>query len=226
MVIDVLKYMTNMSNRKKGMRKGGNLRQKTRKSVTNRNMISHPPQLGNYLLKHSVRLRFVATAAFSTVFSYQNLLDCILVASSATTGWDIFHRVRVRGVEMWSIAALGTAASVSCQFNGSGTGISGDGKFHTDTSMGVEPAHLFARPVRDSLPDLFQASSSNSVMTLEGGAGTVIDLLLSYQQVNGIGTAAQNALVGATTGVLYWRGLDGVGISTSNFIPPSNLDTI
>jgi hypothetical protein len=226
MVIDVLKYMTNMSNRKSGMRKGGALRQKSQKSVSNRNMITHPVQLGNYLLTHKVRLRFIATAAFSTVFTYQNLLDLILSASSATVGYDVFHRVRVRGVEMWSIAALGSSTSVSCQFNGSGTGISGDGKFHTDTSMGIEPAHIFVRPVVDSLPDLYQASSSNAVMTLEGGAGTVIDLLLSFQQVDGIATEAQNALVGATTGVLYWRGLDGSAISGSNFIPPSNLHTI
>jgi hypothetical protein len=226
MVIEVLNYMMNMSNRKKGMRKGGPLRQKTQKPIRNRSMISHPPQLGNYLVKHSVRLRFVAAAAFNTVFTYQNLLDTILIATGATAGYDLFHRVRVRGIEMWGIAALGSATSVSAQYNASGAGITGDGKFHTDTSMGVEPAHLFARPAKDSLPDLFQASSNSAVFTLEGGAGTVIDLLLSFQQVNGIATAAQNALVAATVGVLYWRGLDGTNASTTNFTPPANLDVI
>jgi hypothetical protein len=189
-------------------------------------MISHPPQLGNYLIKHNVRLRFIASAAFSTSITFANLLDCILVATTATAGSDLFHRVRVRGVEMWSIAALGTASSVSCQYVGAASGFFGDGKYHTDTSMGVEPAHLVARPDRLSLADLWQNSSTQIAFLLEGDAGCVIDVLLSYQQLNNINVSASNALVGATAGTLYWRGLDGIAKATSNFVPPSNLETI
>jgi len=226
MVIDVLKYMTSMSNRKKGMRKGGNLRQKPRKPLRNGSIISHPPVISNYLLKHNVRLRFIMAAAASSPITYANLLDCILVATTAVSGSDVFHRVRIRGVEMWGIAALGTSSSVSCQFVGAASGFFGDGKFHTDTSMGIEPAHLVARPDPNSLADLFQNSSTQIAFTLEGVAGTVVDVLLSYQQLNNINVTASNALVGATAGTLYWRGLDGLAISTSNFIPPSNLETI
>jgi len=226
MVIDVLKYMTSMSNRKKGVRKGGSLRQKTQKPRGNRSMISHPPAISNYLLKHNVRLRFIMAAASSTAITYANLLDCILVATGATAGSDVFHRVRIRGVEMWGIAALGTSSSVSCQFVGAASGFFGDGKFHTDTSMGIEPAHIMARPDPNSLADLFQNSSTQIAFTVEGIAGTVIDVLLSYQQLNNINVSASNALVGATAGTLYWRGLDGVAISTTNFVPPSNLETI
>jgi len=126
---------------------------------------------------------------------------------------------------MWGISALGTPASVSCQFNGSGTGTGGDGKFHTDTSMGIQPAHIMARPVKDSFPDLFQIVSGATAFTLEGSAGTVVDVLFSFQQVNLGAEVAANAVVGATIGVLYWRGLDGLAISTTNFVPPANLAT-
>jgi hypothetical protein len=215
-----------MSNRKKGMRRERNPRQKSRTALKNRSMIPHPPQLGNYLIKHSVRLRFIASAAFSTAITFANLLDCILIATTATSGSDLFHRVRIRGVEMWSIAALGTASSVSCQYVGATSGFFGDGKYHTDTSMGVEPAHVLAEPDRLSLADLWQNSSTSTAMLLEGDAGCVIDVLLSYQQLNNINVTASNALVGATAGTLYWRGLDGIAKATSNFVPPSNLETI
>jgi hypothetical protein len=218
--------MTNMSDRKKGMRKGGNLRQKSQKPMRNRSMISHPPQLGNYLIKHSVRLRFIASAAFSTAITFANLLDSILIATGATVGSDLFHRVRVRGVEMWSIAALGTQSSVSCQFVGATSPSFGDGKYHTDTSMGIEPAHVLARPDRLSLADLWQVSGTQTAFLIEGDAGCVIDVLLSFQQLNNVNVAVTNALVGATPGLLYWRGLDGIAKATSNFIPPSNLETI
>jgi hypothetical protein len=226
MVIDVLKYMTNMSNRKKGMRKGGNLRQKSQRSTGNRNMITHPPSLGNFLVKHSVRVRYVATAAFAQAITYDNLLDLILIATAATTGATLFHRVRIRGIEMWGISAVGTPTSVSAQFNGSGTGTQGDGKFHTDTSMGIQPAHLVARPVKDSFPDLFQNASGATAFTIEGSAGTVIDLMLSYQQLNGLTQATGNPLIAAVAGTLYWRGLDALDSSTTNFPPPANLATI
>jgi len=215
-----------MSRRNEGMRKGGPLRQKTQKPKKNRSMIPHPPTLGNYLVTHKCRLRFIMGAAASTSITYANLLDTILIATSATAGSDLFHRVRIRGVEMWGIAALGTSSSVSCQFVGAASGFFGDGRFHTDTSMGIEPAHLIARPDANSLADLFQNSSTQIAFLIEGIAGTVVDVMLTFQQLNNINVSASDALVAATAGTLYWRGLDGIAISTTNFVPPSNLETI
>jgi len=215
---------TNMSDRKKGMRKGGALRQKSQNPTRNRSMIPHPPLIGNYLIDHKTRLRFVVTNAFNGAITYQMLLDTILVAMTTTTLADLFHQVRIRKIEVWSIAAIGTPASCSVQFNnGNITGLFGDAKFHTDTSMGIEPAYVSAIPSPNSLPDLFQVSSGSTAFTLACTAGSVVDVLLTFKQRNGAFIAASNVGVALTAGVLYFRGLDGIAAATSDLLPPSNL---
>jgi hypothetical protein len=212
-----------MSNRKKGMRKGGPLRQKTQKP-RNRSMISHPPQINNYLMEHKTKLRFLATSAITTGISYQNLLDTIGIATSATSLSDLFHQVKIRKIEVWSIAQLGTPTSVSIQYNNGGqTGLYGDSKFHTDTSMGIEPAYVSAKPLTNSFPDLYQVSNTAIAFTLECAAGSVIDVSLTFRQRNLASVTAGNAGVGLTAGTLYFRGLDGLAASASDLLPPSNV---
>jgi len=213
---------TNMSNRKKGMRKGTALRQN--RQPRNRSMISHPPPIGDYLITHKVKLRFLATNAFNGTVTYQNLLDTICIATSATALSDLFHQVKIRKIEVWSIAQVGTPASCSVQFNnGNITGLFGDAKFHTDTSMGIEPAYVSAKPSPNSLPDLFQVSSGSTAFTIECTAGSVIDVSLILKQRNAAQITAGNVGVGLTAGTLYFRGLDGIAIATSDLLPPSNL---
>jgi len=186
--------------------------------------IPHPPQIGNYLIDHKTRLRFVVTNAFSGAITYQMLLDTILVAMTTTTLADLFHQVRIRKIEVWSIAAIGTPASCSVQYNnGNITGLFGDAKFHTDTSMGIEPAFVSAKPSPNSLPDLFQVSSGSTAFTLACTAGSVVDVSLTFKQRNGAFIAASNVGVALTAGTLYFRGLDGIAAATSDLLPPSNL---
>jgi hypothetical protein len=225
MVIDVLKYMTNMSNRKKGMRKGGPLRQKTLKTVRNRSMISHPPQIDSYLIVHGVRLRFTATNNFNGTITFQNLLDCIDVATSATALSNLFHVVKIRKVEVWSIAQVGTPVSCSVSFsNNSNAGQFGDSKFHTDTSMGIEPAHVMAVPQRNSPASLFQGASNTEAFILDAPAGSVIDVELTYKQKNATQVSTQNVGVALTAGEVYFRGLDGLASASSDLLPPANVN--
>jgi len=191
--------------------------------VGSKQMISHPPQIGNYLMKHTTRLRFVCSGGFNGAITFQNLLDTILIATGSTAGSDLFQRVRIRAVEVWSIAAVGTAASCSVQFNNATTGFIGDSKFHTDTSMGIEPAHVKASPTPLSMSALFQQSSSNTAFTLECTNGSVVDVSLTFEQVNAAQVSTANVLVAATAGTLYFRGLDGLATASTAFTPPSNL---
>jgi len=181
-------------------------------------MLSHPPQIPSYGISRDVRMRFSVTAGGTTNITFQNLLDVILMATSSTAGYDLFEAVRVNSVELWAISTLGTPVTVSLIYDGSTVGAAGDLKTHTDTSMGVEPAHVRARPDPLTQAGQFQASAANVAFTVSAPAGAVVDVSLTLRQpVLGVAVAAQNVLVGATIGALYYRGLDGKTSALTNF---------
>jgi hypothetical protein len=180
-------------------------------------VIAHPPQLPSYGITRDMRLRFMQLAAGVTNITFQNLLDTILVATAATAASDLFEAVRINSIELWAIAAVGTPATVILSFDGTTVGAQGDQKTHTDTSMGVEPAHVKARPDPLTQAGQFQASAANVAFILDVPAGTVIDVSMTLRQpVQGTAVASQNVLVGATTGAVYYRGLDGKTTALTN----------
>jgi hypothetical protein len=181
--------------------------------------ITHPPQLGNYEIVHSTRLRFVLGAAILELpITFQNLLDLILFTSSATAPYDVFTSVKVRGVELWAAPLLGSAVTTTVRFVGETAGSIGSLKTSTDTSMGVEPAHVKARPGRLTLASMFQIASAAVAFDLTAPSGTVVDVELSYKNLPGQAVAAQNVSVGATVGIIAYRGLDGLAQATSKFV--------
>jgi hypothetical protein len=172
--------------------------------------ISHPPPIPSYGISRDVRLRFQSTGSFAGSITFQNLLDTVLVASSASTGIDLFQQVRINSVEVWAIAAIGTGVTVQVGYLGQTAGVAGDMKLHTDTSMGVQPAHLRAHPDRLSQAAQFQPSVAAVAFFLDIPSNSVIDVSLSFRNpITGEATAAQNVLVAATPGAIYYRGLDG-----------------
>jgi len=187
-----------------------------------RQMIPHPLPIQNFGITHSTKLRFVATASFAISVSFQNLMDLLNIALTTVTAAQLFSRTRVRKVEMWATPVIGGASSVQCTFLGSTVGDQGDAKIHTDTSMGIEPAHVVARPAARSGLALFNGSSAQAAFSLVGPAGTVIDVSLTYRGQPGVFVATQNAPVGAIAGAWYYRGLDGLAIGATNFPPVIN----
>lgn len=202
----------NTQNKKKG---GG------RRGALPREIISHPPQINGLEVRHGATLRFRVTAAATYTVTYANLLDTMLVATDATTGTNLFQAVKIRRVRVWGMPAVGASGSVSVEFSGTTAGLVGDQAIHTDTSMGVQPAHVDARPSRRSLAAEYQINSASTAFKLIVLAGSVVDVELSFrsQYAPGVNVGATNALVGATAGVQYLRGLDGLATATSNFVP-------
>lgn len=182
--------------------------------------ISHPPQIASYGITHSTKLRFVTNAAVAqTNITFENLLDLILVGTSVTTANDLFSQVRVRSVEMWAVPAVGGATTVQCEFRDQTVGLTGDAKIHSDTSMGVQPAHLRARPAPRSGTALFQSSQASSAFTLTCPSGTVVDVELTFRGLPAQNVVAQNASVATITGAWYYRGLDGLAKAATVFVP-------
>jgi hypothetical protein len=183
-------------------------------------MIPHPPAINSYDLTHNQTLRFTANAAVAQVVTYQMLLDTLLCATTAVAGVDLFNLVRIRSIKVWAAAVAGQATTVSVEYGATTTGLVGDSKLHTDTSMSIEPAFVNARPTTKSLASNFQASSATQAFFLVCPSGAVIDCELSFKNQWGLAAvAAANALVAANIGSTYLRGLDGLAIATSKMLP-------
>lgn len=181
--------------------------------------ITHPPALGNYEIIHATRLRFVVQSALlDLAITYANLLDLILFATSATAPYDLFTSVKVRAVEMWAAPLLGSAVTTTLRFVGETAGSVGSLRTVTDTSMGIEPAHVRAKPGANTLASMFQISTGAVAFDLTCPAGTVVDVELSYKNLPGATMAAANVSVGATVGIVAYRGLDGLAQATSKFL--------
>lgn len=189
-------------------------------AARNDRAISHPPQIESYGIVHSTVLRFITNGAVAqTAITFENLLDLILVGTSATTVSDLFQQVKVRAVEMWAVPTVGTATTVQCEFRDQTAGFTGDAKIHSDTSMGVQPAHLRCRPAARSGSSLFQFSQATSAFTLTCPSGTVVDVHLTFRGLPNLNVNAQNASVATTTGAWYYRGLDGLSKANTVFTP-------
>ncbi len=171
-----------------------------------------------------MRLRFVTNAAFSGVITFQNILDTVLFATSATVGYDLFTAVRINAVEIWAMPAIGQTSQIILSFSGQTAGAVGDDKLHTDTSMGVQPAHVRAHPDPLTQTGQFQASSSANALTLSLPSGAVIDVSVTMRQpFDGDVRQCQNSLSGATTGATYFRGLDGLATAATKFNPQGSF---
>jgi hypothetical protein len=164
-------------------------------------------------------MRYITNAAVTLNITFQNLLDAYLVASTAVQGHQVFQTVKIRRVRCWAAAALGAATAVEVEFSGLTAGITGDQVIHTDTSMGIQPAYVSARPSRRCLASEFQLSSAATAVTIRGPSGMVIDMELTYHGQFVSTTNVANALVGATPGGFYLRGLDGLATAGTQ-VPP------
>jgi hypothetical protein len=187
--------------------------------------ITHPPQISNYEIRHSMPLRFTVTAGVvRQSITILNLLETVLMATTALAPLRMFDAVRVRHIRVWAVAALGTPTTVAVVFLGNGQNGAGDRKIVSDTSLGVQPAYVKAVPDKGSSLHLWQGSTSNMTVEVTAPAGSIIDVVMDLRNDN-TAAAATNASVGATVGGIFYRGLDGLAAAATNFPPPSNLPT-
>jgi hypothetical protein len=190
-------------------------------------MIPRPPRLNDYGVTHNRVLRFICSSAVAQNITFQNLLDTILMTTTATAPFDLFFAVRINRIKAWVLPALGSVNEVIILFDGVTAGFVGDRKTHIGTSMGIEPGTVACSPVKDSLASKFQVSSSNVAFNLQCPGGTVIDIDLSFRaDTLGNPVQAQNVSVGANVGTIAYRGLDGLASATSKMVPPNGIYTI
>jgi hypothetical protein len=201
------------------------------------------PQL-NDQLQTGITLRYITTGtggSASTTITFTNLLDSWCVASSATAAYQLFDFVKVRRVTIravsnpalaGNIAFLGAAATVGIEFPSLVVGTQAGGVQASQTEMGTaQIACCSLRPGRLTAAGMWQASTSNVAFVLRavdwnGGVivGAVIDVELSFKNSADVNPAAvASAPAGATTGNVYFRGIDGAAPAAtwarSAFVP-------
>jgi len=168
-------------------------------------------------------MRYTVLSAQDVDITFQNLLDTWLFTTGMTTANDVFARVKVRRVSVWAVPAIGGTTTVEVTFLGTTVGASGQGKTASDTSMGVQPAHVSLSPGKLTQAGQFQASSSDAAFQLICPQGAVVDVEATFQHQYGANPASQNALVGAAAGFIANRVLDGLAKATTQFLPVTDI---
>lgn len=200
-------------------------RNRKKKSKQQKQIVtSHPPQLRNHNIKWTTRLRFMlnANTPFQGITDTQ-ILNTVIIAGTAVLGYQMFNAARVKFIELWALPAVGgTPQTITCTFDGTG----GDSLVFTDTSMGIEPCHVRAKPRRDSLAALWFNTSSTQLFTVGGPANMILDLGIEFVNIFALPTAATNALIAAGPGSTYLRGLDGLAIASTSWIPQGGFTNI
>lgn len=182
--------------------------------------LPHPPQF-DPCLTHTGRFRYLVNTSVSQPISFSNLMDTQIIAISTIAGVQMYDCVRVKKVEIWA-ASSGGAVSCSVQFLGKNTGVNGDQKAFTDTAVAVgQPLHVSAKPSKWSQAAQFQSGSSGAAFLITCPSGACVDLVLEFRNnydASGVVSLA-NGIVSATAGDMYYRGMDGLAIATTKFVP-------
>jgi len=178
---------------------------------------AHPPPI-RAQITHKQRMRYQCNTTGSQTVTFQNILDGLLLATSATAVYDMFDVVKIDFVEMWVGGSAAVPVTVTVDFIGGVTGAGGDGVVWSDTSMSIQPAHVKARPSKMCPAALWQQSSTAPAFSLPNcPVGAIIDVMCSFKNANVPPVLAQVVAVGAQVGQLYYRGLDGVATATTKF---------
>lgn len=192
--------------------------------------LTHPPPI-NPQIKHTQRLRYVVSGAGALTnqqVTFANILDGIIVATSATTAVKLFDQVRIKAVEIWAagfqniVGAAPAPSTVTVTFNGDQVGASGNARVYSDTSVSIEPAHVRAVPDRGSQVSQWQANAAGNAFMFSAPLGAIVDVEVSLRNDDSAPTASA-AVVAATAGEVYYRGLDSVAIATTVLIPQALL---
>ncbi len=200
-------------------------KQSLRRTQVVRVDVSHPPPL-RYSLEQRRTLRFVSSAGLANVaVTFRNLLDTILIATTALAPFDLYDLVKVNRVTLWAIAPVGGTSITSMISFQTATG---DNELHTETTLGQAiPLRISAVPSKRSLASFFTGPVATTAFVIQSNAiGTVVDVDLTFRDLPGTAMAAANASVGATVGAVYYRGLDGLAFGLSTIPPVAGVAVI
>lgn len=183
-----------------------------------------PPAI-NSNVRISHKFRYVASAAIVDVgiVSDDLIMACGGMAVATTTVAALARTAKLKSVTVWTPTATSTTPT-TCSVEWPASQRSPSSEV-SDTSINVSrPAHIVARPPKESLSSFwFDESTNATVFTLNAPIGSVVDVELEYYLLDGTTAAVQNTVTGATTGRIYYGYLDG---DTNHLLVPVSLAAI
>jgi hypothetical protein len=182
-----------------------------------------PSQISsNPRMRH--KFRFGAGSSGAGTYNITN--NDILLASGGlctvtnSTITAIFASFRVIFVEAWAMAGA-APATVSINWNGTPVFVS-NGEV-SDTSVSpAYPAHIMARPPRESNAAFWQTASTGTLFVLVVPNDTVIDVMLDLVMSDNQDVDTVTGVTTASLGTEYFLALDG---AASNQLVPQSLNT-
>jgi len=188
----------------------------------------HPPPFQS-TIQFTKIYRFVASAALANeVVAISDLMDLVIVATSATTAVNLASAIKLAKVDIWGPMAQDLKpVTCSIEFPAVGTpGLGGPQRIWSDTSMGSSTAAYVSKRPPDRSPQAFwQGTYSNDVfIILNGPIGSVVDISMTSVVQNGESPQSPTAaVVGATPGQVYVRALDSLN---NGLLVPQSYPTI
>jgi hypothetical protein len=211
--------MNNQSSRKSNprRRRGQNI---PRQISAERSSFLHPPMIENNPA-WSGRLRYqVASNAAAAGITGSNLLNGYVQANTSTFASQTYNAYKLRAVEIWCPSNVSsgnsTPTTVAVQFTSTAGVVGSSGQNFSDTSVGIEPAHIFARPAKGSIASLWQQVANNVIFSISAPAGSIIDIHIDYKNILGLAGAGMTSSA-MTPGATYFGSLDQIAKSTSQF---------
>lgn len=172
-----------------------------------------------------LKLKFVCSTSSSLKdITWANIMDWVVIATTSTTGYDLFYNVRLHAVEIWSPDADTSVIPSNCSISFPST-TQGDERTFLCVGAGG-PGYVKAKPSNKSAGGLFWQATSSVVafQLLNCNAGTLFQVSLTYRLGYNSANAAGQALSSATAGKVYLRGMDALPIASTSFPPlPPNF---
>lgn len=167
----------------------------------------------------ALSLEWVANQNYTGTITWRMILDSVVMATTATVGYDVFYSCRLHSVEIWTPdAAAGVVANwPSLAFDSPSQGDQRVFQVPCTSNGGYAKCKPSNRSINGWT---WQTSSSVGCFTLTNiGIGTIvrINCTMRARMGSGSATVAANALSGATAGTIYLRGLDGLATASSSW---------
>jgi len=182
---------------------------KNRQSNSVRRSLAPPSFIPDFVTGHVFRFENVAPMSNVTV-TQNNLLDLLLMASTASTSQRLVAVFKIKKVEVWgSVGSTFVPVTVNVEFTNTDF-VAARRELRSDTSMGLRPAFVSAVPGRDSSARMWQGEGSNrDVLAITCPAWSIIDIHMSVVFRNTESPVAGPVPTGATAGAMYCAPLTG-----------------